>query len=103
MTFKGKETTHHIYDVKDDVSSRSSRSSTTQRSPSPSDAGKEEDAYMAEETDYTASKSSDHRTPQLPIEEFEYSDEDKSRHTDTAYYESRKPRKGWKSYFPKSR
>jgi hypothetical protein len=53
---------------------------------------------MAEETAYVASQSNDHRAPQLPIEEFEYSDEEKSRHA--AYYNSRKPSKGWRSLLP---
>ena len=54
---------------------------------------------MAEETAYAASRSSDYRAPQKPIEELEYSDEEKSRHK--AYYDSRKPRSGWKSFFAK--
>ena len=52
---------------------------------------------MAEETAYAASRSSDYRALQKPIEELEYSDEEKNKHKD--YYESRKPRKGWKSFF----
>jgi hypothetical protein len=47
---------------------------------------------------YVASQSSDHRTPQLPIKELEYSDEKKSRHA--AYYNSGKPTKGWRSLLP---
>ena len=54
---------------------------------------------MAEETAYAVSRSSDYRAPQKPIEELEYSDEEKSRQA--AYYESGKPRKGWKSFFAK--
>ena len=99
--FKKTDTAHHIDDDARSASSRSrtaSRSSSPRRSPSPSYAEEEDDAYMAEETAYVASQGSDHRAPQLPIEELEYSDEEKSRHA--AYFNSRKPRKGWRSLLP---
>ena len=75
-----------------------SRSSSHCPSPSTLYAGEEDDAYMAEETAYIASWSSDHRAPQLPIKELEYSDKEKSSHT--AYYNSCKPTKGWRSLLP---
>jgi hypothetical protein len=99
--FKKSDAAHHIDEDAKSASSGSrtgSRSSSPRRSPSPSYAGEDDDAYMAEETAYVASQSNDHRAPQLPIEEFEYSDEEKSRHA--AYFNSRKPSKGWRSLLP---
>ena len=100
--YKKPEAAHHVDDERS-ASSRSrasTRSPTPRRSPSPSYAEEEaEDAYMAEEAAYAASKGSDERAAQLPIEELHYSDEEKSRHD--SYYGSRQPSRGWRSLLPK--
>jgi hypothetical protein len=43
----------------------------------------------------------DHRDPQAPIDELEFDEEESARHNE--YFDSRRPRSGWKSFFNKNK
>jgi hypothetical protein len=85
--------THHIDDGSRSGGSRSFRSPSRSRSRSHSIRDKEEAYHMA--------VARDHRAPQAPIVEIEYDEEESARHSE--YFDSRRPRSGWKSLFKKNK
>ena len=84
---------HHIDDGSRPGDSRSSRSPSRARSRSHSVRDEEEAYHMA--------VARDHRDPQAPIEELEYDEDESARHQE--YFDSRRPRSGWKSFFNKNK
>ena len=95
-----KNAAHHV-DDNDDQQSKSSgrsRSSTPRRDRSPSYDSRHgnDDAFMAEQEAYNAERAAiSSRDEARPMEEFSYSDEEKERHQE--YYNSRKPKRGWRN------